>query len=302
MKPIFVTGATGAVGRALVQQLADSEYSVTAMVRRAVDLPGCRTIVGTLEHASTLSTAVAACDAIVHLACSGSTREEEVLRQDIAGGMQLIGAWSRGPFLFASTSAVYQLQRAPITEGAPLNPTGWLARGKHVVELLLRLAERRNGRGPAALLRPTLILAPDHSRPDSVLHELLAQCRQGRRFLFEDETGLARYGCSYIGGGDFGRAIALSLAHDLSGPFNVAGGFCTWRELIDAINRAAGTRSDCLVRRGARPGAGEFQLPQSRTELDTTAFQHATGFQPRETLGEILEALIRNERAEQRAS
>jgi nucleoside-diphosphate-sugar epimerase len=298
MAHIFLTGATGSIGPDVVSKLLDRGFTITALVRQPVEIGRCRTVAGTLERLHQVSGAVAECDAVVHLACNGSDKSNDVLQQDIAGGAELIDAWTKGPFVFASTAALYEPQSSPMTEGAPLRSGGLYARSKAVMELQLRLAERQQARGGAALLRPSLIFGARSPRPGNVFADILALCRLGTRFVFDSEIGLARHGCSFISGGDFGHAIAEALTRDISGPFNIAGGFCTWRELIETINRIAGTKGGFVVRADTRPQAGEFRLPQSRTELDTTAFQKATGFQPRETLEEIVEAFVRTERAQ----
>ena len=61
------------------------------------------------------------------------------------------------------------------------------------------------------------------------------------------------------------------------------------------FNRLAGTKGDFVVRADTQPKSGEYRLAQSRTELDTTAFAQATGFAPRETLGELVEAFVQAE-------
>src|SRR5262249_34965387 len=142
---------------ALLPQLAARGYSITALVHRQAPVDGCQTILGALEDVAKISRDIAECDAIVHLACSGSAQEKEVLEQDIAGGARLIQAWTKGVFIYASTSALYALQQGPVTECAPIMPNNWHTFGKHAVELQLRLAERQKGRGGAALLRPALV-------------------------------------------------------------------------------------------------------------------------------------------------
>jgi nucleoside-diphosphate-sugar epimerase len=146
-------------------------------------------------------------------------------------------------------------------------------------------------------LRPAYIFAINGRRHDrQQLSLTYVQCQLGSRFVFDSEEGLEKYGCAFIGGADFGRAVAAAVTRDVSGIYTIAGGFFTWRELIETINRLAGTKSDFVVRADTRPQSGEFRLPQSRTELDTTAFANATGFAPKETLEDLVEAFVRMER------
>ncbi len=62
-----------------------------------------------------------------------------------------------------------------------------------------------------------------------------------------------------------------------------------WRSLIEAIDHRLGTRSRLVVRDGGVAGDGEFRLPPSRSLLDTTRFDRATGFEPSESLEELVD-------------
>jgi nucleoside-diphosphate-sugar epimerase len=299
---VFLTGATGNVGQAVIPVLLHEGLGVTVLVRKPSDINGCRTSVGSLEHADRLAAEVQACDAIVHLACSQSQDPSEVLRQDIAGTAGLIDAWRKGPFVYASASTVYGPSAGALSEVTAVAPQHGYDFGKCVNEFQLRLAERRHGRGGAVLLRPGLIFAVNsRSRGRHLLGQVFTHCRHGGRFIFGSEEGLANYGCSFISGADFGRAIVKALTQDLSGVFNIAGAFCTWHELIETINRVAGTKADLAVRAGATPQPGEFRLSPFKRQLDASLFEKATGFKARETLEEIVEALVRMERTQQPA-
>ena len=296
---LFLTGATSSVGASAMANLLARGCSVTALVTKPVQIDGCRTVVASLESLDGATGTIGECDAIVHLACTGSSERSAVLRQDIAGMASLIGAWRKGPFIYVSASTVYGYPLGVVPERNMIDLWYGYDVGKFANELQLRLAERQGGRGGAVLLRPAMILAVNQRRSDrQMLRSIYAQCRQGARFIFDSDEGLANYGCAFVGGNDFGVAITEVLTRDLSGPFNLAGGFVTWHNLIQTINKIAGTRGDFVIRADTRPQPGEFRLPQSRTELDTTAFQQATGFQPRETLEEIVEAFVRMERTQ----
>ena len=299
---VFLTGATGYAGQEVLAELVRRGFAVTALVRSPVNLAGGRGVVGDLSAIDTVASEIAACDAIVHLASPRSADQSEVLRQDIAGIAGLIEAWRKGRFIYTSASTVYADPLGPLTERAPIGLAGWYGLGKFANELQLRLAERQQGRAGAALLRPAIVFTVNARRHDrQFLGNIYAQCQRGARFAFDSENGLETYGCSFIGGNDFGCVIAESITHDLSGAYNIAGGFCTWRKLIETINRVGGTRGDFVVRPDAAPQAGDSRLPQTRMDLETTAFEKATGFKPRQTLEEIVEAFVRMERAQQPA-
>lgn len=66
---IFITGATGFVGRHVIAELDRRGHEIVALVRRPGSLPGVREIVADITRPETLNTeALAGCDAAIHLA------------------------------------------------------------------------------------------------------------------------------------------------------------------------------------------------------------------------------------------
>ena len=70
---IFVTGATGFIGRSLVQELMETGYSVTALARseesaKALSVKGIQPYPGSLTDTDSLHSAAAAADGVIHLA------------------------------------------------------------------------------------------------------------------------------------------------------------------------------------------------------------------------------------------
>jgi nucleoside-diphosphate-sugar epimerase len=66
---VLVTGATGAVGRAVTTALADAGADVHVLVRRHAPVPGASTThIGDITAPATVVPALAGCDAVVHLA------------------------------------------------------------------------------------------------------------------------------------------------------------------------------------------------------------------------------------------
>ena len=73
MKKIFVTGATGHVGSAVVQELLQSGYEVVALARSDANEEklkelGVKIHRGSLEDPASLQAAAAACDGVIHCA------------------------------------------------------------------------------------------------------------------------------------------------------------------------------------------------------------------------------------------
>jgi len=299
MTRIFLTGPTGNAGRPVLAELLRRDYEVTALVRRPTHLPGCQTVIGELAEIGRLAEEVARAHAVVHLASPRSNSRRAVVSDDILGTGELIDAWQRGNFVYTSSQTVYGIPRETLTESSPLDAMCWYDLGKVCNEFQLRMAERTDGRGAAVSLRMALLFAAGDRRGDrQFLPMVYQQCRRRATFVFDSEEGLEAYGSSFIGEEDLGRAVGDALGVGESGPYNLAGGYCTWRSLIETINKLAGTDARLTVRPGAEPRLGEFRLPQSRSYLDTSAFAAETGFEPRQTLEALIERYVAEEKDE----
>jgi UDP-glucose 4-epimerase len=86
MARVFVTGASGFVGRHLVARLTSHGHAVRALLRRAIDLgAGVTPVRGSLEDVSGFGPALRQCDAVIHAAAAlppvSDARAEAVNRQ-----------------------------------------------------------------------------------------------------------------------------------------------------------------------------------------------------------------------------
>lgn len=294
----FVTGGTGYVGQNVVSELFRRGIGVTVLARRPVELPGCRTIVGDLANIGSFVGEIAAAGAVIHLASSRSYDRNMVMSEIVATGL-LIQAWRNGSFISASSGTVGGWGPEPLLENSPARLSNGYVMGKLCNEFQLRVAQPLYQRGAAISLRPAgLFISANGRRHTCQRFSILYQwCQQNCRFVFQSEEGLETYGSSFVGGADFGRAMADSLAIKVSGSYNVAGGFCTWKSLIETINRATGTRADFAVQASGIVGPGEFLLPQSRTCLDVSAFRTQVGFVPQQSLEQLVQEYVAAERA-----
>jgi nucleoside-diphosphate-sugar epimerase len=139
---IFLTGATGHVGSALLEGLVRAGHEVTALVRngdRAGDIAarGGHPVLGDLSDTQSYVNAAAAHDGYVHAALDGSpARAPEIDRLTIetllAVARRPRTAGSAAPlrrfFIYTSSLAVLGRVAEPATEDAPLNAiplVGW---------------------------------------------------------------------------------------------------------------------------------------------------------------------------------
>jgi nucleoside-diphosphate-sugar epimerase len=123
---IFLTGATGHVGSAVLDALARAGHQITALVRDAekaarLRARGVTPVVGDLAEPSTYRGAAALCEGAVHAAAAESSlsgRDPELDRRAIETLL------AHGRMFFIYTSGVWVLgnTRGPASEDAPVNP------------------------------------------------------------------------------------------------------------------------------------------------------------------------------------
>jgi len=129
---IFLTGATGYIGSAVLDALMRGGHEVTALVRDpekadGVAHRGVKPVIGELSKATSFADAAEQCDAIIHAALDHSKRGPKIDRQAIDSLMAAAArrAASGKPAAFVYTSGVWVLgdTQGRATEEFPLNPT-----------------------------------------------------------------------------------------------------------------------------------------------------------------------------------
>lgn len=124
---VFVTGATGYIGTAVVQALQAEGHDVSGLARSAeaaetLEAAGVEVVWGSLTDLSVLSRAARAADAVIHLGATGNPDQGEV--DTLAVGAMLNAVEGTGkPFVY--TSGVWVLGSTGdqvADEDAPLNP------------------------------------------------------------------------------------------------------------------------------------------------------------------------------------
>jgi nucleoside-diphosphate-sugar epimerase len=160
---IFLTGATGYIGSAVMDALLRAGHEVTALVRdpekaERVSRRGVRPLIGELSKPASYTAAADSADSIIHTALEPSKRKQKVDRQAIDTLMAIAGrrAASGHPASFVYTSGVWVLgdTQGRATEDAPVNPTPLVAwRPEH--ERLVLDGARSGLR--TAVIRPGLV-------------------------------------------------------------------------------------------------------------------------------------------------
>ena len=161
---IFLTGATGYIGSAVLDALLRAGHEVTALVRdpekaERVARRGVRPILGELSKPTTYQVPAENAEAIVHTAFEYSKRGQKVDRQAID---TLVAAAARrassgNPAAFVYTSGIWVLgsTTTPADETAPLQPTPLVAwRPEHEAAAL---EAGRAGGVRTVVLRPGIV-------------------------------------------------------------------------------------------------------------------------------------------------
>jgi uncharacterized protein (TIGR01777 family) len=165
---VFLTGATGLIGNALLRQLLARGHVVTALSRTAAPrlVPGVKLIQGDPAAAGPWEDALAACDACIHLAGEpvaagrwNEARKRAIRESRVASTARIAEVLAaRGPTVLVSGSAVgfYGSRGDEVLDEASSPGSGFLADVCVAWEAAARPAEAR---ARVVLLRTGIVLA-----------------------------------------------------------------------------------------------------------------------------------------------
>lgn len=197
---IAVTGATGFLGRYIVNALARRRHELRGWRRPQSDLSGLREAAGQIEWLTgelgderASRELVEGCDAVVHAALDhpgGGFRGGEgdvvsFVERNIVGAIKLIEAAraaGAGRFVFISTCAVHEriLDDRPLDETHPLWPASHYGAHKAAIEKFVHSYGFGMGYAICAL-RPTGIYGLAHPASDSKWFDLVRQVVTGEK-------------------------------------------------------------------------------------------------------------------------
>jgi nucleoside-diphosphate-sugar epimerase len=187
MKPEYlVTGATGFVGRRLVERLIAMGACVRVLVRQPEKLPPhlssmCEVSVGDLDNPASLDAAAAGVGVVFHCAANVRTWDEWSAYEaaNIHGVENLAHSVVRcNPglrrFVHLSSVDVYGFPVAPVDETAILDKVDfYYGESKRQGEMSLRRIAQQHGI-PYTILRPTNIIGPRSPFIDRIGNELMS--------------------------------------------------------------------------------------------------------------------------------
>ncbi|MDD5210300.1 MAG: NAD(P)-dependent oxidoreductase [Elusimicrobiales bacterium] len=293
MSKIFLTGASGNLGRPVLAELLSRGHEVIALANKDKDLKGCGVIQARISEVSKYAGVLAGCDGVIHLASTMSADRNPAISEDITGTGHMLDNWRKGNFIYASTQTVYGIPRGPLTEDHPISPMCWYDIAKACCEDQLTIEPPRPGRGVGIALRLPPFFGPGAGgRGVQFLENIYAHCVKGHVFAFESERALETAGTSFVGPADLARAVSDSLELKTGGTYNLSCGFCTWRDLIGELGRRGGFVPRFSLLTGLPAGCHYVRMPQSVSFVDASRFSELAGFSARQGLGELLDAFI----------
>lgn len=286
---IFVTGASGYIGSAVVAALVARGHQVRGLARSAeaeakVRAAGATPVLGDLTDCSVLATAAAAGDGVVHTA---ATADADRVSVDEAAVTAMLAAMHGGVFVATTGAPRARSSRQPVSEEdvAPLGgPLDWLAAAETRV-LEVRGSEVRGPLVRGIVVRPPIVYG-DGGGPVRRLSE------QARR------DGIARYvdagdnRWSVVHVRDLAQAYALLVESPHSGVFHVAEAEpLPMRDIMTAVSHcaevpvASWSLTEAMTTHG--PLAGFLAMDAA---LDATRLRRLVGWQP--TVADALGGLL----------
>ncbi|WP_031074559.1 condensation domain-containing protein [Streptomyces sp. NRRL WC-3742] len=252
---VLVTGATGGVGAAVLQELMAQGRPVRALVRpESAHLPalhGADLAEGDLADPDSLRRAVEGADAVIHAACTFTDHDT-----DRAAMSALLDGWrGRGPFVFVSSIDAYGRPAATdVPEGGPVgaavSPYG---QAKLDCERLLFEAA---GRGPVTAVRAPIVWGPHHRLRDQLrwgsTGALYQAALAGEPIILPEAPSWA----AWVHAAALARALAgcATAGHPSAGRVvNAVGGHVTWPEFTAELVQLLGSASTVTLGPDADP-------------------------------------------------
>ncbi|MFJ9467890.1 condensation domain-containing protein [Streptomyces caniferus] len=248
---VLVTGGTGGVGAFVLRELAARGRPVLALARpesaHLVAAEGVDVVEGDLTDLDGLRKAVDSADAVIHAACT-FTRPEV----DVTAMAAMVGAWSRGPFVFVSSVDAYGHPAGEwvAEESAPRQPLSGYGQAKVDCEGLLLRAAGAQGRGGASAVRSPLVWGPHQRLRDQLrwgaTGVLYQAAREGRPIVLPQPgtRGHAWYGAAWVHAAALARAVLSALDSPVHGVANAVSGHLAWRDLATGLTELLGSDSE----------------------------------------------------------
>ncbi|MCL3860937.1 NAD-dependent epimerase/dehydratase family protein [Actinotalea sp. K2] len=191
---VLVTGASGLLGRAVVEQVRGAGHEVRTFQRRPSGLRGVQDVRGSITVPADVERAVVGTDAVVHLAAKVSLAGDpaDFARVNVGGTANLLAAALRhdvARFVQVSSPSVAHTGLSIMGDGAlpadPVHARGDYARSKAEAELLALGADSASL--PVVAVRPHIVWGPGDTQ---LVARIVERARAGRLPLLGHGTAL----------------------------------------------------------------------------------------------------------------
>ena len=323
MRKVLVTGATGFLGRHLVEKLLAEKHRVRLLCRRAADWRGDNSveiIEGDILDPRAVQRAVAGVEGVFHLAgrVSRNPADAAALYDLHVRGTRNVCeaalAHGRPRVVLASSSGTIAASRTPVlhTEEAPyvVELAGrWPYYLSKIYQEKIALACHHYQQLPVVVLNPSLLLGPGDERLSSIGDVLL--------FLQGHFLNIPSGGLNFVDARDAAAAMVTAMEKGVPGRRYLIGGHnLTIREFFALLERVSGVRGPrwelpeswsrggaALLRGLARVAGSRYPVEDETIEMgyrfwycDSARAKQELGFAPRpaeETLRDTIAYLRR---------
>jgi nucleoside-diphosphate-sugar epimerase len=317
---IFVTGASGFIGGALVKSLVGDGHTVRALARSdssaaAVEALGAEAVRGDLDHPGSIEAGAEGCSLAFHAAALPTEwgKREDFERANVVGTANALGgcrAAGVGRFVHVGTEAACFAMEplVQIDETAPLRPDSPVMYSATKAEAE-QLVVAANGEGfETVVVRPRLVWGPG----DTTVLPGLAEAVEAGRFTWVAEGGHLT-STSHIGNVVLGLRLAADKGRPGEAYFITDGEPVVFRDFITrllatrgvtpsdrslpaGLTRIAAVASEALWRALPLPGMPPvtrvaYFLMANEVTIDITKARNELGYEPAITVDEGLAAL-----------
>jgi nucleoside-diphosphate-sugar epimerase len=279
---IFLTGATGYIGSAVLEAALRGGHQVTALVRNPekaehVSLRGATPIIGDLSKPQSYAAAAEHAEAIVHVALESkraAALDQQAIETLTDAAARRVDAGLAAAFVYTSGVWVLGDTQGEAAEDSPLNPTPLVAwRPGHEA---LVVARSRNGAIRTAIVRPGVV----YGGARGIIGDLLKDARNGLVRVVGD--GRNHWPCVY----DRDLAdlyVRVAVNPEASGVYHVNDeGDESVGDIVDAISRHVRMRPDIrhVPLEEARAKMGPYADALVLDQIVRSPRAHALGWAP----------------------
>lgn len=222
-KRIGVTGASGFIGKLLINTLYEQGYHITALTRSNTNFPeNVKVINGDLLDDKKVKLFLHDIGIIVHLAARQLPPEDLFFRENVSGTFNLVKNMAEFPvkqLLYLSTMAVYGDQGEKIiTEKDTCKPTSSYGITKYLAETICRYWETTTN-NKLTILRPFNVYGKGSKI--GVVYNMLKNVKEGKPIIIYGD-GMQKRDFLYVD--DVIAAIVIALKEEKEGVFNLGYG------------------------------------------------------------------------------